>query len=94
MKYWPGPNRYSKNIPTNGFSGSFWEDRDDRRHCGIDIYAPKGSGVIAIEYGKVIDIGLGVVAPIKMALSRIFIFLIFCSNRHSSSDTKCLRSNF
>lgn len=58
MKYWPVPNSYSKDIPTNGFPGSFWEDRDDRRHCGIDIYAPKLSDVIAIENGKVIDIGL------------------------------------
>ncbi|KYK23645.1 hypothetical protein AYK25_06575 [Thermoplasmatales archaeon SM1-50] len=58
MKYWPVPNSYSKNIPINGYPGSFWEDRDDRRHCGIDIYAPEWSDVIAIENGKVINIGL------------------------------------
>ena len=58
MKYWPVPNSYSKNIPANESPGSFWEDRGDRHHCGIDIYAPKGSDVIAIENGKVIDIGL------------------------------------
>jgi murein DD-endopeptidase MepM/ murein hydrolase activator NlpD len=57
MKYWPVPNSYSKNIPAAGSPGSFWEDRGDRRHCGIDIYAPEGSDVIAVENGKVIDIG-------------------------------------
>jgi murein DD-endopeptidase MepM/ murein hydrolase activator NlpD len=58
MRHWPVPNSYSKTIPANGSPGSFWEDRGDRRHCGIDIYAPEGSDVIAIDNGKVIDIGL------------------------------------
>jgi len=58
MKYWPVPNSYSKNIPADGSPGSFWEDRGDRRHCGIDIYTPEGSDVIAVENGKVIEIGL------------------------------------
>jgi murein DD-endopeptidase MepM/ murein hydrolase activator NlpD len=58
MRHWPVPNSHSKNIPTDGSPGSFWEDRGDRHHCGIDIYAPEGSDVIAIENGKVIDIGL------------------------------------
>ena len=58
MKYWPVPNNYSKNIPAAGTPGSFWEDRGDRWHCGIDIYAPKGSDVVTIEGGKVTDIGL------------------------------------
>lgn len=58
MRYWPVPDSYSKNIPFNGSPGSFWEDRNDRCHCGIDIYAPEGSNVIAVENGKVIDVGL------------------------------------
>lgn len=58
MKYWPVPNSHSKIIPTAGFSGSFWEDRGDRYHCGIDIYAPEGSDVLSVEDGKVIDIGV------------------------------------
>jgi murein DD-endopeptidase MepM/ murein hydrolase activator NlpD len=58
MKYWPVPNSYSKKIPTIGLSGIFWEDRGDRHHCGIDIYAPEGSDVIAVENGETIDIGL------------------------------------
>jgi len=58
MKYWPVPNSYSKKIPNKGANGSFWEDRGDRRHCGIDIYAPKNSNVISIENGKVMNIEL------------------------------------
>ena len=58
MKYWPVPNSYSKKVPIKGAPGSFWEDRGDRRHCGIDIYAPKGSDVLSIDDGKVIDIGV------------------------------------
>jgi murein DD-endopeptidase MepM/ murein hydrolase activator NlpD len=58
MRHWPVPNSYSKNIPADGSPGSFWENRGDRRHCGIDIYAPEGSDVIAVENGEVIDIGL------------------------------------
>ena len=58
MKYWPVPNSYSKKAPIKGTPGSFWEDRGDRRHCGIDIYASKGSDVLSIDNGKVIDIGI------------------------------------
>jgi len=58
MKYWPVPNSYSKKIPVKGTPGSFWEDRGDRRHCGIDIYAPKSSNVLLIDNGKVKDIGV------------------------------------
>ncbi len=57
MKYWPVPNSHSKKIPIKGTPGSFWEDRGDRRHCGIDIYAPAGSEVMSIDDGTVIDIG-------------------------------------
>lgn len=58
MKYWPVPNSYSKNIPKNGQPGSFWEKRDDRYHCGIDIYAPAGSEVISVDDGFVIETGI------------------------------------
>jgi hypothetical protein len=57
MKYWPVPNSYSKEIPANGSPGAFWEDRDDRYHCGVDIYAPEGSKVVAIDSGIIVDIG-------------------------------------
>lgn len=57
MKHWPVPDSYSKIVPASGSPGSFWEDRGDRRHCGIDIYAPEGSGVLSIEDGTVIGVG-------------------------------------
>jgi murein DD-endopeptidase MepM/ murein hydrolase activator NlpD len=57
MKYWPVPTSYTREIPKNGVSGSFWEDRGDRHHCGIDIYAPEGSEVLAVESGYVIETG-------------------------------------
>jgi hypothetical protein len=44
-----------KSIPVSG-QGSFWEDRGDRRHCGIDIYAKKGDEIYAITKGKVVAI--------------------------------------
>jgi murein DD-endopeptidase MepM/ murein hydrolase activator NlpD len=58
MKSWPVKDSYSKEIPKQGSAGSFWEDRKDRHHCGIDIYAPKGSEVVSIEEGVVIGTGI------------------------------------
>lgn len=58
MKYWPVPNSYSKQVPKNNTPGSFWEKRDDRFHCGIDIYASVGSKVISVSDGFVIEIGI------------------------------------
>lgn len=56
--YWPVPDSYGRAIPLPGTAGSFWEDRGDRRHCGIDIHAPYGSGVRAVEAGRVLDMGI------------------------------------
>ena len=58
MKVWPLKNSILKNIPEKPSPGSFWEDRGDRYHCGIDLYAPEGSDVVAIEEGIVVDIGI------------------------------------
>ncbi len=57
MRYWPVPNSHSKKIPKYGDPGSFWENRGDRCHCGIDIYAPYGSEIYSIDEGIVVDIG-------------------------------------
>ena len=56
MKYWPVPNSYSKNIPTAASPGSFWENRGDRHHCGVDIYASEGSDVLSVEDGIVLEV--------------------------------------
>ena len=57
MKIWPlqaGGNRF---IPRTG-PGSFWEDRGDRRHCGVDLYAPQGAAVLAMDGGVVVRVGI------------------------------------
>lgn len=38
--------------------GSFWEDRGDRFHMGVDIYAPLGSEIYAIYDAVVSDLGI------------------------------------
>ena len=58
MKYWPVPDSYFKKIPAKGSPGSFWENRGDRFHCGIDIYAPAGSEVVSIDDGIVLESGI------------------------------------
>jgi murein DD-endopeptidase MepM/ murein hydrolase activator NlpD len=58
MKFWPVPKSYNKNLPGPGDPGSFWEHRGDRNHCGIDIYAPCKSPVLAVDSGKVVEVGI------------------------------------
>ena len=57
MTTWPVPGSESRVVPGKGQPGSFWEDRGDRFHCGVDIYAPAMSEVHACETGEVIDLG-------------------------------------
>lgn len=45
-------------IPQKGEAGSFWENRGDRYHCGVDLYAPENTEVVSIEGGVVAEIGL------------------------------------
>jgi murein DD-endopeptidase MepM/ murein hydrolase activator NlpD len=78
MKYWPVPDSYSKDIPVDDASGSFWEDRGDGYHCGVDIYAPTGSDVLSIEDGEVIDIGI-FTAPDKVPYWNITKYVIIKS---------------
>ena len=58
MKIWPVPDSYSQELPKPGTPGSFWDNREDRFHCGVDIYAPPNSVVYAIQSGVVIDVGI------------------------------------
>lgn len=58
MKKWPVPDSYTKNLPEENSNGGFWKFRGDRYHCGIDIYAPVRSKVLAVDGGKVVDTGI------------------------------------
>lgn len=53
MNFWPLPDCTSKHVPLSG-PGSFAEDRGDRHHAAVDLYAPRGSKVVSTEPGIVI----------------------------------------
>jgi murein DD-endopeptidase MepM/ murein hydrolase activator NlpD len=55
MKVWPVPDSFSRVIPMDNAQGSFWENRQDRNHAGVDIYAPSGSVVLATEDGFILE---------------------------------------
>jgi hypothetical protein len=57
MKFWPLKDDRRKIVPRTG-PGSFWEDRRDRRHCGVDLYAPEGAAVLAMDGGVVVRVGI------------------------------------
>ena len=58
QKCWPVPGCQNYQLPLPGQAGSFWEDRGDRRHAGIDIYAAPGSEVVATEDSIVLDVSV------------------------------------
>jgi murein DD-endopeptidase MepM/ murein hydrolase activator NlpD len=58
MRIWPVSHSYRRTPPVPGSPGSFWEDRGDRYHCGVDIYAPKGCQVLAVDDGVILDTGV------------------------------------
>ncbi|WP_292387528.1 M23 family metallopeptidase [Methanosarcina sp. UBA5] len=45
-------------VPQKGEAGSFWENRGDRYHCGVDLYAPENTEVVSIEEGIAVETGL------------------------------------
>lgn len=56
MKSWPLPNSYEDKLPSDGDRGSYWEDRQIGFNCGIELFCPPNSEVLAIESGIVLDI--------------------------------------
>ncbi|MFP4527359.1 MAG: M23 family metallopeptidase [Candidatus Kapaibacterium sp.] len=58
MPHAPVNNFSIKNLPGHERAGAFWENRGDRRHCGVDIYAPPGEPVFAVNDGVCIETGL------------------------------------
>jgi hypothetical protein len=55
---WPFNDNKNMNIPEDGTEGGFLEDRKDRFHCGVDIYAPRGEPILSIEDGTVLDVSV------------------------------------
>jgi len=54
--FWPVPESYCRRLPRPGEPGSFWEDRGDRHHAGVDIYAPGTASVVSIEDATVVAV--------------------------------------
>jgi murein DD-endopeptidase MepM/ murein hydrolase activator NlpD len=77
VKFWPVPDSYSKTLPAAGDAGSFWEDRGDRRHCGIDIYAPRKSAVLAVDSGRVEHMGI-FTSPRDVPYWNVTYYLLIC----------------
>lgn len=82
MKFWPVPESYLKEIPRSG-PGSFAENRGDRNHCGVDIYAPSGSKVLSTEEGVVIAVGKFTSPEIKTYWNTTY----FVAIKHASGYT-------
>ena len=58
IKTWPAPGCYKMRVSGPGEPGSFWEDRGDRHHAGVDLYAPGGTPVLTAEPGVVRSVEL------------------------------------
>ncbi|MDD1674127.1 MAG: M23 family metallopeptidase [Methanomicrobiales archaeon] len=56
-RIWPLSDSAKPVIPKKGEPGSFWEDRGDRHHCGVDLYAPEGCRAVACEDAVVVRVG-------------------------------------
>ncbi len=58
-RIWPVPQAYSKRIPLR-MDASFGAPRKYKngwgKHTGVDIYAPLGSKILAIENGKIVHV--------------------------------------
>ena len=79
-KHWPAPKSYSRKLPRGTATGSFWKWRGDRHHCGVDLFAPAGSPVLAVESGRVIRRGKFTSSAKRPYWNRTFFVLV----RHDS----------
>lgn len=81
---WPVPASYTQCPPSSGQPGSFGEDRGDRRHCGVDIYAPEGSSVTAFAPGAVIAVEI-FTSPERLAYwNRTFLVSVRMFDGHTA----------
>ncbi|MBN2065532.1 MAG: M23 family metallopeptidase [Candidatus Thermoplasmatota archaeon] len=79
MNCWPVPKSHSRYLPCDGESGSFWEQRQDRFHCGVDIYAPQKSDIISIADGTVVDLGI-FTSPSQVRYWNTTYYLVIANN--------------
>jgi murein DD-endopeptidase MepM/ murein hydrolase activator NlpD len=75
MPAWPVPESPSREIPCEG-PGSFWEDRGDRHHCGVDIFAPAGSRVVAVEPGVILSTTITTSPDLERYWNRTFALVV------------------
>lgn len=93
MEQWPLDKSHSKKIPVKGEAGCFWENRGDRFHCGVDLYAPEGSEVVSIEDCVVVEIGMMTSADILQYWNTTYYVLtkndsgLFCKYGELSKTT-------
>jgi murein DD-endopeptidase MepM/ murein hydrolase activator NlpD len=76
LKTWPVPKSYSRGLPRRTSTGSFWKWRGDRHHCGVDLFAPAGSPVLAVESGRVIRRGAFTSPTARPYWNRTFFALV------------------
>lgn len=55
---WPFSNAKHMFIPEDGKEGGLLEDRGDRFHCRVDIYAARGDPVLSIEDGDILKVSV------------------------------------
>lgn len=53
---WPIKGDFSHQLPKESDDGCFWQDRGDRRHAGVDLFAPAGTIVVAIQAAQVVQV--------------------------------------
>lgn len=76
---WPVPESYSRKIPYEqdaGFKAKRYYKYGKGKHAGIDIYAPMGSKVLAIEDGKIVHISQFTGAPYSPELRKTYYVMI------------------
>ena len=52
--HFPIPNHHCPGIPVKNHPGAFGAFRKHDRHCGVDLYCPEGTPVLAVEDGEII----------------------------------------
>jgi len=79
---WPLKLESNKRFLPKKGPGSFWENRKDRYHCGIDLYATEGTTVCSIADGIVIDAGVFTDASRCRYWNKTFYVLIAHDNNY------------